>query len=110
MLEGNKQQKKVPTGKGSGKQGRSSTVQDRSGLRLIEEQKIPSRWTEYCSELYSHECYGDNAVLDCSHPPEEDLRPSIHREVEIAVAALKRGSLPELIIYQQTLLKLAGKL
>ena len=30
-------------------------------------------------------------MLDCSHPPEEDLQPNIHREVEIAVAALKKG-------------------
>ena len=42
--------------------------------------------------------------------PEEDLEPILCEEVEIAVAALKKESLPELIIYQQNLFKLAGKL
>ena len=36
------------------KQGKATTVQDRSGKCLIEEQKILNRWTEYCSELYNH--------------------------------------------------------
>ena len=35
--------------------------------------------------------YGDNAVLDCSQPPEEDLQPILRKEVEIAVASLKKG-------------------
>ena len=59
--------------------------------------------------LYNYESCGDNAVLDCSQPPEEDLQPILREEVEIAVASLKRGSLPELIIYQQNLFKLAGR-
>ena len=50
----------------SEKQGRSSTIQDTSGKCLTEENEILSRWAEYCSELYSYESYGDNAVLDCS--------------------------------------------
>ena len=33
------------------KQGRSSTIQDKSGKCLTEEKEILSRWTEYCSEL-----------------------------------------------------------
>ena len=37
----------------SEKQGRSSTMQDKSGECLTEEQEILSRWTEYCSELYN---------------------------------------------------------
>ena len=32
------------------KQGMSSTIQDRSGKCLTEEQEILSRWTEYCSD------------------------------------------------------------
>ena len=58
----------------SEKQGRSSTIQNRSGKCLIEEHEILSRWTGYCSELYNHESYNDNAVLDCSQLP-EDLQP-----------------------------------
>ena len=37
----------------SEKQGRFSTIQDKSGKCLTEEQEILSRWTEYCSELYN---------------------------------------------------------
>ena len=75
----------------SEKQGRSSTIQDKSGKCLTEEKEILSRWTEYCSELYSHESCGYNAVLDCSQPPEEDLQPILPEEAEIAVASLKKG-------------------
>ena len=72
-------------------QGRSSTIQDKSRKCLTEEKKILSRWTEYCSELYNYESCGDNTVLDCSQPPDEDLHPIIREEVEIAVASLKKG-------------------
>ena len=75
----------------SEKQGRFSAIQDKSGKCLTEEKEILSRWTEYCSELYNYESCGDNAVLDCSQPPEEDLQPILREEVEIAVASLKRG-------------------
>ena len=75
----------------SEKQGRSSTIQDKSGKCLTEEKEILSRWTEYCSKLYNYESCGDNAVLDCSQPPEEDLQPILREEVEIAVASLKKG-------------------
>ena len=74
----------------SKKQGRSSTIQDKSGKRLTEEQEILNRWTEYCSELYNYESCGDNVVLDCSQPQEEDLQPILREEVEIAVASLKK--------------------
>ena len=66
-------------------------IQDQSGKCLTEEKEILSRWTEYCSELYNYESCGDNAVLDCSQPPEEDLQPILREEVEIAVASLKKG-------------------
>ena len=74
----------------SEKQGRSSTIQDKSGKCLTEEKEILSRWTEYCSELYKNESCGDNTVLNCSEPPEEDLQPILQEEVEIAVASLKK--------------------
>ena len=75
----------------SEKQGRPSTIQDKSGKCLTEENEILSGWTEYCSELYNYESCGDNAVLDCSQPQEEDLQPILREEVEIAVASLKKG-------------------
>ena len=67
----------------SKKQGRSSTIQEKSGKCLTEEKEILGRWTEYCSEVYNYENCGNNAVLDCSQPPEEDLQPILREEVEI---------------------------
>ena len=75
----------------SEKHGKSSTIQDKSGQCLTEEQEILSRRTEYCSDLYNHESCGDNTVLDCSQPPEEDLQPILREEVESAIASLKKG-------------------
>ena len=65
----------------SEKQGRSTIIQDKSGKCLTDEQEILSSWTEYWSELYNHESYGDNAVLVCSQHPEEDLQPILREEV-----------------------------
>ena len=93
MPEQKQEQESISAGEGSNLivQRRSSTIQDKSGKCLIEEKEILSRWREYCSELYNYESCGDNAVLDCSKPPEEDLQPILREEVEIAVASLKRG-------------------
>ena len=90
MPEQKHQQKSISAGEGSNlrEQDRSSTIQDKSGKYLTEEKEILSRWTEYCSELYNYESCGNNAVLDCSQPP-EDLQPILRVEVEIAVASLK---------------------
>ena len=53
------------------KEGRSTTIQDKSGKCLTEEQEIRSRRTEYCSKLYNYETCGDNTVLDCIQYPED---------------------------------------
>ena len=47
------------------KQGKATTVQDRSGKCLTEERQILNRWTEYCSELYNYKANGDPSVLNC---------------------------------------------
>ena len=73
------------------KQGRSTTIQDKSRKRLTEEQEILSRWIKYCSELYINVSYGNNTVLNCSQHPEEDLQPILCEEDEVAVAAVKAG-------------------
>ena len=36
------------------KQGKSTTIQDKSGKCLTEENEILNRWTEYCSDLYNY--------------------------------------------------------
>ena len=35
-------------------QGRTTTIQDKAVKCLTEEQDVLKRWTEYCSELYTH--------------------------------------------------------
>ena len=37
----------------------------------------------------THDCCGDNVVLDCSQSQEEDQQPIVRGEVEIAVPSLK---------------------
>ena len=63
----------------SEKQGRSSTIQDKSGKCLTEEKEILSRWTE----LYNYESCGDNTVLDCSQPPKKICNQSSVRKLRL---------------------------
>ena len=74
------------------KQGKATTVQDRSGKCLTEEREVLSRWTEYCSELYNHKANGDPSVLDCPQTDTEDDHSILRKEVEAAVQSLKKGS------------------
>ena len=73
------------------KQGKTTTVQDRSGKCLTEERQILNRWTKYCSELYSDKAIGDPSVLNCPQTDTEDDHPILRREVEAAVQLLKKG-------------------
>ena len=57
------------------KQGKATTVRDRSWKCLTEEQEILNRWTEYCTELYNHKANGDPSVLDCPQTDTEDDHP-----------------------------------
>ena len=71
------------------KQGKVTTVQDRSGKCLIEERQILNRWTK--SELYNHKANGDPSVLNYTQTDTEDDHPILRREVEAAVQSLKKG-------------------
>ena len=71
------------------KQGKVTTVQDRSGKCLTEERQILNRWTEYCTELYNYKANRDPSVLDCPQTDTEDDHPILRREVEAAVQSLK---------------------
>ena len=73
------------------KQGKATTVQDHSGKCLTEEQQMLSRWTEYCSELYSHKANRDPSVLNCPWTDTEDDHPILRKEVEAAGQSLKKG-------------------
>ena len=76
------------------KQGRTSTIQDKAGKTLTEEQEILRRWTEYCSELYNQEIAGDQRILTCPSAMEETDYPILREEVATAVKALKKGKTP----------------
>ena len=73
------------------KQGKATTVQDRTGKCLTEERQILNRCTEYSSELYNHKVNGDPSVLNCTQADTEDDHPVLCREVEAAVQPLKKG-------------------
>ena len=94
LPEQKQQQESILAGEYSNfrEKGSSTTNQERPG-KCLTEQEILTRWTEYCSKLYISETYDDNAVLYCNQPPppEEDQQPILREEVEIAVAALKKG-------------------
>ena len=73
------------------KQGKVTTVQDRSGKCLAEERQILNRWTEYCSELDNFKTNGDPSVLNCTQTDTEDDHTILRREVEAAVLSMKKG-------------------
>ena len=55
------------------KQGKSTTIQDKSEKCLTDENAILNRWTEYCSDLYNYETDVNPIVLDCPQIPGEEL-------------------------------------
>ena len=73
------------------KQGKATTVQDRSEKYFTEGREILNRWTKYCTELYDHKANGDLSVLDCPQIDAENDHPILRREVEAAVRSLKKG-------------------
>ena len=73
------------------KQGKTTTIQDKSGKCLTEENEILNRWTVYCSDLYNCETDGDPTVLDCLQIPDAEHHPILREEVVAAVKVLKMG-------------------
>ena len=73
------------------KQGKATTVQDRSGKCLTEERQILNRWTEYCSELYNYKANGDPPVLNGPQTDTGDDHHILRRETEVAIQSLKKG-------------------
>ena len=91
------------------KQGKATTVQDRLGKCLTEEQEILNRWTEYCTELYNHKANGDPSALNCTQRDTEDDHLTLRKEVEAAVQSLKKGKSAGLTASQQNWPKQMGK-
>ena len=73
------------------KMAKVSTIQDKSGKSLMEEEQIIKRWTEYCSDLYNFKIRGDPKVLDVPwNGTKEDDRPILREEIQEAITALKK--------------------
>ena len=62
------------------KQGKATTVQDRSEKCLTKERQILKQWTEYCSELYNYKTNGDPSVLNCPQTDTEDDHPILREK------------------------------
>ena len=63
------------------KQSRTSTIQNKSGKCLTEQQDIINRWTEYCSDLYNYLISKDPAMLmNDSNVGDEEYLPPILRD------------------------------
>ena len=73
------------------KQGKSTTIQDKSGKCLKEQNEILNRWTEYCSDLYNYDTDEDPIELDSPQVLDEEHHPMLREEAEAAVKALKMG-------------------
>ena len=75
----------------SAKQERTTTIQDKSGTCLTENEDVLKRWTEYCSELYNYRATGDPEVLNVPPATNNDNHPILREELEAAVKTLKKG-------------------
>ena len=71
----------------STKKERTTTIQDKSGTCLTENEDVSKRWTEYCSELYNYK----PEVLNVPPATNNDNHPILREEVEAAVKTLKKG-------------------
>ena len=81
-------------------QERTTTIQDKGGTCLPENEDILKRWTEYCSELYNYRATGDPEVLNVPPATNNANHPILHEEAA-AVKSLKRESQQEWIIFEQ---------
>ena len=64
-------------------------VHDKDGKCITDKTEVLKRWTEYCSELYTHNAEGDISVLTVNEPSNQDNFPILESEVEAAIQALK---------------------
>ena len=76
------------------KQAKVSTIQDKSGKSLTDEQEIHERWTEYCSELYNNNIKGDYSVLIGPYSTNTQELPILRAEIEAAMKSMKKGKSP----------------
>jgi hypothetical protein len=77
-------------------QSKSTTIKDKAGTVLTNEDDIRRRWGEYCSDLYNYDIKPDNSVLDeLWTGQEEQQEPDIDIiEIEAAIKKLKPMKAP----------------
>ena len=73
------------------KQERTTTIQDKDGTCLTENEDIMKRWTEYGSELYNYRAIGDPEVHNVPPATTNANHHIFRKEVEAAVKSLKKG-------------------
>ncbi|GFN94159.1 RNA-directed DNA polymerase from mobile element jockey-like [Plakobranchus ocellatus] len=74
------------------KQARVTTIESKEGKCLTEEKEILERWTEYCSELYTHVATKkDPNVLNVPPSPNNARHSILRAEIIAAVSSLKPG-------------------
>ena len=71
----------------STKKVRMSTMQNKEGKSLTEDQDILKRWTEYYSELYNYTATGDSGVLQVPTATSNDNYPILREEVEAVTSS-----------------------
>ncbi|GFN97082.1 endonuclease-reverse transcriptase [Plakobranchus ocellatus] len=77
---------------GGTKQARATTIESKEGKCLTEKKEILERWTEYCSELYTHVATKKDPNVLNMPPSSNNARHSILRaELIEAVSSLKPG-------------------
>ena len=74
------------------KKERTSTIQNKDGKGLTEDQDILEKWTEHCSELYMYNyiAAGDSVVLQVPTTTNNDIYPILREEIKVAVKSLKK--------------------
>ena len=108
MPEQKQQQESISAGKGSNLREGPQLSRTSLGNVLLKKKRFSAdgqNIAQNCTIMRVVE----TSLYWCTQPPEVDLQPILREEVDIAVASLTKGSLPELIIYQQNLFKLAGR-
>ena len=87
----------------------TSTIKNKGGEALTEEQDIMNRWTEYCNDLHNQPSGGDQSVLKCPNRPIEDPHPILREEVALAIKSLNEGKSPGVNNIPAELVKTGGE-
>ena len=83
-------------------------INGKDGKFISDKSDILKQWTEYCSELYTHNAEGDITVLNANEPSHQDNLHILESEVESVIYVLKISKSPGVNIIPSELLKSGG--